>query len=53
MIPFLKALLKWCDVITALVIFSEDLTAQDRAEIKICLMELKETARNFEKESNA
>ena len=50
MMLVLKVLLKWCDAITALVTYSEDLTAQHRAKIKIILMELKEAVRDFEKD---
>lgn len=49
MLRVLKAFVSWCNVVTALVIYSKDLSAQDRAIIKIRLMELKEAVRDFAK----
>lgn len=50
MLRLLKVILRWCDVITALVIYSNELSVQDRANIKTLLIELKEAVRDFEKE---
>lgn len=51
MIRFLKALVAWADVATALIIYSADLKEQDRAAIKMRLMELKDAV--LELENNA
>jgi hypothetical protein len=50
MIKVLRIFMRWCDVATALIIFSKDLTAQDRAKIKMLLVELKEAVKDLEKE---
>lgn len=51
MVKVLQVLVRWCDVATALIIYYADLSAQDRAKIKMLLIELKEAARDFEKEA--
>jgi hypothetical protein len=50
MIRFLKAPLIRCDTITALVIYAKDLGPQDRAKVKLQLMELKEAEHAIEQE---
>lgn len=53
MIQLLKALIHWCDIVTALVIYSEDLSPHDRAKVKLALAELKDAAGELRKSDNA
>lgn len=49
MIKFLKALIDWCDIATALIIMSADLLPRDRQNIKQRLSTLKIALREFER----
>jgi hypothetical protein len=55
MIEVLKILVRWCDVMTALITLSDDLNAHDRATIRLRLRELKDAVQSLDasEEENA
>ena len=50
MLKFLKALIDWCDIATALIIQSADTSPRGRQQIQRSLSTLKIALREFEKE---